>query len=69
MLTRTINTEPVKFISAHEILDPVAVGRNNGWVLSIDIWQGNLGVAKPAVLLARDVTPIDCAVRVKLRLE
>lgn len=64
----TINTQTVDVELLNESLDPCGVCSNNRRVLGVDIGQGHLGVAKPAVLFTGRVAPLDGAVRVVLRL-
>lgn len=64
----TINSETIKIIGANEVLNPAAVCRNDCGILSVQVWECDVGITKPAVLLAGDVAPINWAIRVILRL-
>lgn len=65
----SINTESVNTVRLNKILDPGLVARDDVWKLSVDIGQGDLGVSKPAVLLAGDVAIVDRTVLVIMRLQ
>ncbi len=64
----TIDTQTIDVELLNESLDPRGVGSNNRRVLGVDIGEGHLGIAEPAVLFASRVAPLDRAVRVVLRL-
>ena len=77
----TINTQAVNAIFLYQIVDPYAVSRGNGWVLSVEVWKRDIRVAKPTGLNACQITPINRAIgmvlglkrdivrRIKLKLE
>ena len=64
----TINTQTINIVRLNELLDPAVEGRSNLGILGLDVRKRDNRIAKPAVLLARGVTPVDRTIRVVLRL-
>lgn len=65
----SINSKAVDVVSLNKILDPGLISRNDIWQLGIDIRKRDLGVTKPAVLLAGDVTPVNRTVGMVMGLQ
>ena len=65
----TVDAEAVDVELADERLDPVLVCGHDVGVLSLHVWEGDVGIAEPADLLAGGVAPVNGAIRVILRLK
>jgi len=65
---RTVYTQAINAILLNEVTDPRTVSGDDGRILSVDIWESYFGVAKPAILNAGQVIPVNGAVRMILRL-
>jgi hypothetical protein len=66
---RTIYTQTIDAILLDKTTDPRAISRDNGRILSVDIWERNYFVAEPTILNASKVIPVDGTVRMILGLE
>ena len=62
--TFTINPKAINVIFLDEILDPVAILRNNGRVPCVNIRQRNVVVAQPAHLFTGCISPLNRTVGV-----
>ena len=58
-MTGGIDTQAVNAILFYKGSSPIVIRFDNGVVFSVDIYQGNLVVPHPALLLAKIVAQID----------